>query len=261
MGLAERFRQQVLGLSLSASLVIPSLIQGTQGVTAVSAHATNDASAEAPSKSQQNPESTNRERRTIIWADLQVSSTGSAPRPVLNVQGFEIEVLAPGPNVDKRSIQTGVPDNYADFDTATGSENLRIDEQTRSAIQQIRDLTDLSWARIADLLGVRRQTIIRWRQGSSAPRTANFQHAQEVLKVFQEASKHHGHDRRLARWLDRRDPQEESTPFEHLKQNRFDDAWVLAATPRSTVKVLPAMDRDWSRWRELADEDEHTYVD
>jgi len=63
-------------------------------------------------------------------------------------------------------------------------------------MREIHTLTELSWPRIAELIGVERQTTYRWRNGASADEM-KLARALDVLDILREAKELHGTGRDL----------------------------------------------------------------
>lgn len=128
------------------------------------------------------------------------------------------------------------------------------------AIEDIRALTGLSWPRIAQLVGVERQTIYRWRSGEPADEQ-KLQRASEVLDVLNEAQEEHGTGDDLRAWLNRVAPLQAASPYQLLSQGRYDEARFLAMLAPSRVTSISDLARDTSRWDRHFAEEERSYRD
>lgn len=127
-------------------------------------------------------------------------------------------------------------------------------------VEDIRALTGLSWPRIAQLIGVERQTIYRWRRGEPADEQ-RLQRAKEVLGVLNDAREEHGTGRELRAWLNRVAPLQALSPYQLLSQGRYDEARFLAMLAPSRVTSISDLARDTSRWDRHFSEEERTYRD
>lgn len=87
------------------------------------------------------------------------------------------------------------------------------------AAQQIRELSGLKPAKLAELFGVSRKAFYDWLDGA-LPRDATREHLLEVAKLIEEASTRFGGSRELSSWLLTPVSPGGRTPFELLKEGR-----------------------------------------
>jgi hypothetical protein len=127
-------------------------------------------------------------------------------------------------------------------------------------IDDIRVLTELSWPRIARLIGVERQTVYRWRNGEAADEQC-LRRAVNVLDVLVEAREEHGNGRDLRAWLNRTAPLQRASPYQLLMEGQFDQARFLAMLAPSRVGSISDLARDTEKWDRHLAEEERSYVD
>lgn len=110
----------------------------------------------------------------------------------------------------------------------------------QEALDWIKATTGLSWARIANLLGVTRQTIHDWRRGI-APFDRHAQRLYTVRELLERAADRHTDARRLRAWLDTPRGADGRTPAQFIESQQFDRARLLAlSTPLPGVARFPA---------------------
>lgn len=127
-------------------------------------------------------------------------------------------------------------------------------------VADIRALTDLSWPRIARLVGVERQTIYRWRNGEPADEL-KLRQASTVLDILQEARHEHGTGRDLCAWLQRPAPLHGASPLDLIAEGRYEEARFLAMLAPSRVTSISDRSRDTESWDRYIAEEERAYRD
>ncbi len=126
---------------------------------------------------------------------------------------------------------------------AETTEPLAVADPHLEAVEWIKTATSLSWERVGLLLGVTRQAIYLWKQGS----TIADEHRRRLLKVrdvLERAAKRNPQAGGLSAWLDTPRGADAKTPADLLEAGEIGKARLLAlSSPSPGVKVPP----EWAR--------------
>ena len=112
-----------------------------------------------------------------------------------------------------------------------------------SALTWIKAATSLPDSRVAALLGVTRQALVRWRRGEPIA-ASKRRHLLAVRDVLERAAQCHPPVEALGAWLDTPQGPDARTPSDLLAQGEFDKARLLAVTQASGAVVAPP---EWAR--------------
>jgi hypothetical protein len=108
-------------------------------------------------------------------------------------------------------------------------------------LQWIKQVTGLSWERVAQFLAVSRQTPYLWENGKAVMNDTNRRHLLAVCDVLERASVRYPTPEHLGVWLDKPSGTDARTPAQMLQAGDFDRARFLAvASPSARVAPPPA---------------------
>ncbi|HUY79409.1 MAG TPA: helix-turn-helix domain-containing protein [Ktedonobacterales bacterium] len=124
------------------------------------------------------------------------------------------------------------------------SQSAPIQPPHLEAIRWMKEATGLSQERIAELLGVSRQTLNRWNRGEPI-KDINRRRIFGVRQILELAVNKHPTREQMLAWLDTPQLADGVTPAQALAAGNLDRARLLAVTtPSPHVKRPPA----WVRW-------------
>ena len=105
-----------------------------------------------------------------------------------------------------------------------------------SAVRRIERLTGLSDERIADFLGVTRQSLVAWKSGGPI-RDHNERIVMEIADIVDRASMRHVTPSRLRAWLNTPDVEIGYSPSQLILDRKFNEARYVATAPPSAVGI------------------------
>lgn len=138
-------------------------------------------------------------------------------------------------DLDETETRRASPSLVAD---RSALERATAESPEASAAVRLGALTGLEKERLAALLGVSRTTLYAWLEGSR-PRGGKRDHLLHVVAVMEDVARRFSGPREVAAWL--LSPSEASgrTPFEVLKERRYDLCRAMLARRRAARPALP----------------------
>lgn len=181
----------------------------------------------------------------LSWFDRTYSSTIARFDPKLGTVGdFYYSGRAACFTIRADWHDTGtIYPNYTVYEPTkmqADSEHIVTQEPYIQALEEIRQLTELSKETIAGFIGISRQAPYLWESGKAQPSPANEERLYAVLHVLRLAAEHRKTVNEMRAWLHTPRGAEGKTPAALLEEGSLDEVRLLAvATPSDGVTAPP----------------------